>query len=122
MFEIVDAKTLKVIKELDMGAKLAEAGYPDMSSAVRPMAISPDEKRLYFQVSFFFGFVEYDLVHDKVLRIAKLPLGAAEGVDRSQYLLDSAHPGLAMNGAGTELCAAGTMSGYAAIVDRRTFK
>src|SRR3954451_11485768 len=122
VFEIVDAKTLKVRKELDMGAKLEEAGFPDMSSAVRPMAISPDEKRLYFQVSFFFGFVEYDLVHDKVLRIAKLPLGDAEGVDRTDYLLDSAHHGLAMNRAGTELCAAGTMSGYAAIVDRRTFK
>ena len=122
VFEIVDAKTLKVRKELDMGKKLEEAGFPAMSSAVRPMAIAPDEKQLYFQVSFFFGFVEYDLVNDKVLRIARLPLGDAEGVDRTNYLLDSAHHGLAMNAAGTELCAAGTMSGYAAIVDRKTFK
>ena len=36
-------------------------GYPDYSSAVRPMAISPDEKTAYFQLSFLHGFVEFDL-------------------------------------------------------------
>jgi DNA-binding beta-propeller fold protein YncE len=122
VFELVDAKTLEVKKQLDMGAKLAEAGFPNMSSAVRPMALAPDERHLYFQVSFFFGFVEYDLQTDKVTRIAKLPLGAAEGVAREDYLLDSAHHGLAMNPAGTKLCVAGTTSGYGAIVNRKTFK
>ena len=61
----------KVLKRLDMGQKLEEAGYPDMSAAVRPMALPPDERSVYFQVSFFHGFVEYDLVHDKVLRLAR---------------------------------------------------
>ena len=37
-FEIVDANTLQVLRRLDMGKKLAEAGYPGMSSAVRPMS------------------------------------------------------------------------------------
>ena len=44
-----------------------------MSSAVRPMALSPDEKYVYFQVSFFHGFVEYDFEHDRVNRVASLP-------------------------------------------------
>src|SRR3954468_22729294 len=57
-FEIVDGNTLQVIKKIDMAKKLEEAGYPNMSAAVRPMALSPDEKTLYFQVSFFHGFVE----------------------------------------------------------------
>ena len=122
-FEIVDAKTYKVLKRLDMGQKLKEAGYPDMSAAVRPMALSPDERYLYFQVSFFHGFVEYDLKTDKVLRILNLPQSEkAQGLQREEYLLDSAHHGLAMNPEGTKLCAAGTMSDYAAIVNRKTFQ
>ncbi len=119
-FEIVDAQTNQIIKQIDMGQKLAEAGYPNMSSAVRPMALSPDENWLYFQVSFFHGFVEYDLVNDRVTRVANLPNNHPE-MPREQYLLDSAHHGLAMNAAGTKLCAAGTMSDYAAIVSRATF-
>jgi DNA-binding beta-propeller fold protein YncE len=121
-FEIVDAGTLRVLKRLDMGKKLAEAGYRDMSSAVRPMALSPDERTLYFQVSFFHGFVEYDLVHDKVLRVANLPVSEdAKKLRREDYLLDSAHHGIAMNPEGTKLCVAGTMSDYAAVVSRATF-
>ena len=48
-----------------------------------------------------------------------LPLSdVSEGMPRTEYVLDSAHHGLAMNPNGTKLCAAGTMSDYAAIVKR----
>ena len=120
-FQIVDAATNTIVKQIDMGQKLAEAGYPDMSSAVRPMALSPDERMVYFQVSFFHGFVEYDFAQDRVTRVAHLPNEVPE-VPREQYLLDSAHHGIAMNPEGTRLCAAGTMSDYAAIVERDTFE
>ena len=119
-FEIVDTNTHQVIKTLNMGQKLAEAGYPDMSAAVRPMALSPDERSVYFQVSFFHGFVEYDFTQDRVTRVANLPNLVPE-MPREQYVLDSAHHGIAMNGAGTKLCVAGTMDDYAAIVSRSTF-
>jgi DNA-binding beta-propeller fold protein YncE len=121
VFEIVDAHSLQVLKKWNMGAKLAEAGYPNMSSAVRPMALSPDEKWLYFQVSFFHGFVEFDLEHERVTRLARLPLSDATPERREDYILDSAHHGIAMNGAGTKLCVAGTSSNYAAIVHRDDF-
>jgi DNA-binding beta-propeller fold protein YncE len=87
------------------------------------MALSRDERFVYFQVSFFHGFVEYDLRTDRVTRVAELPLSErAKGLPRQEYVLDSAHHGLAMNPRGTKLCAAGSMSDYAAIVARRTLR
>src|SRR3954451_24788963 len=102
LFEIVDARTWKVRRVIDMNKKLEEFGRPDMSGAVRPMAIAPGERFVYFQVSFFHGFVEYDLKKDRVTRVAELPLSheAAE-MSREDYLLDSAHHGLSMNPKGT---------------------
>jgi DNA-binding beta-propeller fold protein YncE len=122
LFEVIDSRTNRVLKQIDMGQKLAEAGHPNMSAAVRPMAITPDERYVYFQVSFLFGIVQYDLRADKVVAVLDLPVGAANGIDRTKFLLDSAHHGLAMNPEGTKLCVAGTMSGYAAIVTRKPFK
>jgi YVTN family beta-propeller protein len=119
-FEIVDAKSLKVLKKIDMGKKLDEAGYPNMSPAVRPMALAPHEHWVYFQVSFFHGFVEYNLDRNRVRRVVPLP--TRTDVPREQYLLDSAHHGIAMNGRGNKLCVAGTMDDYAAIVKRRSMK
>jgi DNA-binding beta-propeller fold protein YncE len=122
VFEVVDSDTFRVIKRIDMGQKLAEAGYPGMSSAVRPMAISPNELYAYFQVSFFFGIVKYDLTTDRVVDVLNLPLADALGLPRTEFLLDSAHHGLAMNPEGSKLCVAGTMSGYAAVVRTKRFR
>src|SRR5215218_10870950 len=46
-FQIVDASSYRVLERIDMGQKLREAGYEDMSAAVRPMALSPDEQKVY---------------------------------------------------------------------------
>ncbi|CAM04569.1 putative pyrroloquinoline-quinone binding quinoprotein [Saccharopolyspora erythraea NRRL 2338] len=122
-FQIVDRATGEVVRRVDMGAELDETGYPHMSSAVRPMTLSPDARYAYLQVSFFHGFVEYDLVQDRVTRVANLPISdEVEDLPRERYLLDSAHHGIAMNPAGTDLCVAGTMSDYATIVSPETFR
>jgi DNA-binding beta-propeller fold protein YncE len=123
VFQIVDAKTLEVKRQIVMGPKMAEFGRPGMSSAVRPMTIAPGDRFLYFQLSFFHGFVEYDLKRDRVTRVADLPLSEnAQSLPRELYLLDSAHHGLTMNPEGTRLCVAGTMSDYGAIVSRKNFE
>jgi hypothetical protein len=119
-FQVVDTTTNQIIEQLDMGQKLEEAGYPNMSSAVRPMALTRNERFLYFQVSFFHGFAEYDFRTDRVTRVANLP-NEVPMVPREQYLLDSAHHGIAIDRSNRRLCVAGTMSDYAAIVDRKTF-
>lgn len=132
-FQIVRTDGLQIQSRWDMGRELEEAGYPGMASAVRPMALAPDERFVYLQVSFFHGWIEFDTQAPDtdgaptyegepdagaVTRVVALPQRTTEA--REQYVLDSAHHGLAMNPAGTTLCAAGTMDGYAAIVDRET--
>jgi hypothetical protein len=119
-FQVVDADTNQILERINMGQKLAEAGHPNMSSAVRPMAVPRNERFVYFQVSFFHGFVEYDLRNDRVTRVANLP-NEVPNLPRELYLLDSAHHGIALSGNEKKLCAAGTMSDYAAIVGRKRF-
>jgi YVTN family beta-propeller protein len=121
IFQVVDNATFAILHRWDIGKKLAEAGYPCMSSAVRPMAIAPDQRYAYLQISFLHGFVEFDMQQQKVTRVALLP-NLVPTLPKSLYLLNSAHHGLTMNSAGTTLCAAGTMDGYAAIVNRTTLQ
>jgi hypothetical protein len=139
-FQVVDNDDFSVQQRWDMGKELAEAGYPRMSSAVRPMAVAPDERFVYFQVSFFHGLVEFDTRAadldaavgytaggvpeprtGAVTRLVPLP-NRVPTMSRDSYVNDSAHHGLSIDSAGTTLCVAGTMDDYAALVDRASMR
>jgi len=137
-FQIVRNSDFKVQRRWNMGKELAESGRPNMSAAVRPMALGPNGK-IYFQVSYFHGLVEFSLTAPdadpgstytsggkaepttgRVTRV--LPLrNRIPDVPREQYVNDSAHHGLAISADKATLCVAGTMDDYVALVNRATF-
>ncbi|MFD8371433.1 YncE family protein [Streptomyces sp. NPDC059688] len=119
---VVDATTYKQVKVIDMRQRLDAFGLKNYSDAVRPAVFSPDESKLYFQVSFFNGFLEYDVATDRITRVKTLPKNPATSEDRTTWVNDSRHHGISMNPAGTKLCVAGTMDDYATVVDRATLQ
>jgi YVTN family beta-propeller protein len=120
VFYVVDTDDYEIAEDVDVRRELNEAGYGNLSAAVRPMAVSRNEKRVYLQLSFFHGFMVYSFKRDKFVRKVRLPNQAEE--PEPLYLLNSAQHGIALNGRNTKLCVAGTMSDYAAIVNRRSIR
>ena len=121
VFQVVDADSLEILKTLDLEADLEAAGHGNLSTAVRPMAHTADERYFYFQLSFLHGFIEYDMEEQKVLRLAELPDLTGPLVTRETYVNDSAHHGIALSADDSTFCVAGTMSDYVALVDRDDF-
>ncbi|MBB2741703.1 UNVERIFIED_ORG: YVTN family beta-propeller protein [Microbispora rosea subsp. rosea] len=119
---IADTSTYKVVRTIDMRDRLNAFGRGDLSDAVRPAVFTPDESKLYFQLSFFNGFAEYDTATDKITRIKTLPKNPATSEDRTTWVNDSRHHGLSINPAGDKLCVAATMDDYATVVDRATLQ
>nr|WP_184929109.1 YncE family protein [Saccharothrix ecbatanensis] len=119
---VVDAGTFRQLKVIDMRQRLDAFGRPDLSDALRPVAFTPDESKLYFQVSFHHGFLEYDVAADRITRHKELPKNPATSEDRTTWVNDSRHHGMAMSPAGDKLCVAGTMDDYAVVVDRATLR
>ena len=119
---IADANTFKVLKKIDFRLAFDAIGRKDLSNAVRPIVFSNDESKIYAQVSFFNGLIEYDLNQNKITRIGQLPGSSTIPSDRTKYVNDSRHHGLSISADGEKLCVAGTMDDYATIVDRSTLK
>ena len=119
---VVDTKTFQIVRTIDMRSRLDAFGRADLSNAIRPAVFTPDGSTLYFQVSFFNGFVEYDVASDKITRVKTLPKNPNTSDDRTTYVNDSRHHGLSMSPDGKKLCVAGTMDDYATVVDRATLQ
>jgi DNA-binding beta-propeller fold protein YncE len=119
---VVDTRTFQIVRTIDMRQRLDAFGRSDLSNAVRPAVFTPDGSKLYFQVSFFNGFVEYDVATDRITRIKTLPKNPLTVDDLTTFVNDSRHHGLSMSPDGGKLCVAGTMDDYATVVDRATLQ
>ena len=117
---VVDTATFRDARVIDMRQRLDAFGRADLSDAVRPVSFTPDGSRMYFQVSFFNGFLEYDVAADRITRVKELPKDPATSDDRTTYVNDSRHHGMSMSPNGDKLCVAGTMDEYVTVVDRAT--
>jgi DNA-binding beta-propeller fold protein YncE len=119
---IANATSYEIVRTINMRDRLDAIGAKNYSNAVRPAVFLPDWSKLYFQVSFFNGFFEYDVAADKITRQVTLPGDPNLTTDRSKWLLDSRHHGISMNPSATALCVAGTMDSYATVVDMTNFE
>lgn len=119
---VVDTRTFEVVRVIDMRERLDAAGLEKFSDAVRPAVFGPDESTLYFQVSFFNGFLEYDVAEDRITRVKTLPKNPDTTENRTKWVNDSRHHGISMSPDGAKLCVAGTMDDYATVVDRDTLR
>ncbi|WP_024754397.1 PQQ-binding-like beta-propeller repeat protein [Streptomyces exfoliatus] len=119
---VVDADTFETVRVIDMRSRLDAFGRDDLSDAVRPLVFTPDEKKMYFQVSFLSGFLEYDVATDRITRAKYLPGNPATDPDRTKWVNDSRHHGLSISSDGSKLCVAGTMDDYATVVDRESLR
>ncbi|GAA4804224.1 YncE family protein [Nocardioides caeni] len=136
--QYVSVDDFEVLQRWDMSKELAEAGHPGMSSAVRPVAVHPDGRHLFLQVSFLHGYVVFDTEAADLNGTSDYTLGGepepstgavtdvveldnrVPTMPREAYVNDSAHHGIAISADGATLCVAGTMDDYAALVDAST--
>ena len=100
---VVDATTFQQVQG-DRHAGPARRLRPQRPAPTRsgPAAFTPDESKLYFQVSFFNGFLEYDVATDRITRVKTLPKNPATSDDRTTWVNDSRHHGMSMNPDGTQ--------------------
>ncbi|HJP79491.1 MAG TPA: YncE family protein [Pseudonocardiaceae bacterium] len=107
----VDATTLKVVQTWKF------------SHGIRPNVIAPDGHTFYTDLSYLNGFVKYDLNTGQIENTVQMPFASGGvGMKADDYPKNSAHHGLALSGDGNELCDAGTIDDYTAIVSTSNLK
>jgi DNA-binding beta-propeller fold protein YncE len=102
----------------DAQTREVEAVY-EFSDGIRPFTLTEDDSRIFLQLSYFHGFVEFDLDRGRRLRTVQLPVGeTAQNWDRNDYPSEAAHHGIQLSPDGEYVCCAGMVDGYVALVSR----
>lgn len=103
---VVDAKTFEVVNKWTL------------PFGIRPNVVTRDGKTTYVQMSYLNGYAKVDMATGKVLKQVEIPMSdyAKEHFKtKDDYPLNSAFHGMAINGAETKLCMAGTIDNYIVI-------
>jgi DNA-binding beta-propeller fold protein YncE len=107
---VVDSTNFNLIKKFEF------------EHGVRPSVLIDDEQSVYAQLSYTRGFAEINLNNGQIVRRANQPATAeGQALFWDNLPSNSAHHGLAMNGAATKFCNAGTIDNYVSIVNRGDF-
>lgn len=108
---VANARTLNVVRTFQFDA------------GVRPFVFTPSGRRMFIQLSFLNGFIEFNPRTGETLRTVHLPItGPGRGLSPDEYPNDAAHHGIAISDDGRYICAAATISNYAALVRRPSLK
>jgi YVTN family beta-propeller protein len=108
---VANARTLKVVRTFQFDA------------GVRPFVFTPNGRRMFIQLSFLNGFIEFNPQTGKTLRTVHLPIsGPGRNLPPDQYPNDAAHHGIAISHDGRYICDAATISNYAALVQRPSLR
>ncbi|MCZ6793315.1 MAG: beta-propeller fold lactonase family protein, partial [Planctomycetota bacterium] len=99
---IADTKTLGVVRRIEF------------DNGVRPFVITPDEKKLYVQLSKLHGFVEFNLEMNRITKI--IPLPNPKNVSHQKSYPHTAHHGMLLTADHQYLCAVATVEGYVGIL------
>lgn len=121
LFQIVDVEIFEIIKCFDLCEKLDEVGYIDLSLVIWLMVYIDDECYFYFQVLFFYGFLEYDMQEDCIICLVYL-FNLVFNLFCEKYVNDFVYYGIVLSGDQSILCVVGIMSDYVVIVFREIFE
>lgn len=120
-YELNDLKGDKAITVVD-STNFNRIKQFKFEHGVRPSVLMDDEQSYYAQLSYTRGFAEINLNNGQIVRRANQP-GTPEGqaLFWDNLPANSAHHGLAINGAKDKFCNAGTIDNYVSIVRRSDF-
>jgi DNA-binding beta-propeller fold protein YncE len=108
---VADPNTLQVVRTYQFDA------------GVRPFVFASDGRTMFLQLSYYNGFLEFDLSTGQIVRRVALPvMGPGAQMQPKDYPNQAAHHGLALSPDGRYVCDAGTISNYVALVSRPALK
>lgn len=120
-YELNDLKGDKAITVVD-STNFNRIKQFKFEHGVRPSVLMDDEQTYFAQFSYERGFAEINLNNGQVIRRASQPSTPhGDAMFWDNLPANSAHHGLAMNGAKDKLCNAGTIDNYVSIVRRSDF-